>query len=158
VRGAVLAFSLARDILMLVSLSSVLFANLSVSGQSTGYDCSVRRCPKGDDPYTTGQVFEIQALKCTGTGGTITLSFRNQVTTTIAYNAAASAVESALELLTQVKTLYGDGVTVSYSTGSSLCTNDGSNVASITFTQVLGVSTCTCTLHMWYMYFLLPPR
>ena len=60
------------------------------------------------------------------------------VTATIAYNAAASAVESALELLTQTKALYGDGITVSYSTGSSLCNSGGSNVASITFTQALG--------------------
>jgi len=107
-------------------------------GTSEGYDCSIRRCPTGDDPYTNGQLFEVQAIKCTGTGGTLTFSFRSETTTAIAYNAAASVVEEALEVLTQIKTLYGVGVTVTYSSGSALCTSGGSNIASVTFTQALG--------------------
>ena len=81
-------------------------------GTNEGYDCSIRKCPMGDDPYTTGQHNEVQEIKCTGTGGTITLTFRSETTAAIAFNAANTAVEAALEALTQVKTLYGDGVTV----------------------------------------------
>jgi len=47
-------------------------------GITEGYDCSINRCPNGDDPYTVNQVFEIQAIKCTGTGGTLTLTFRSE--------------------------------------------------------------------------------
>ena len=47
-------------------------------GITEGYDCSINRCPNGDDPYTFNQVFEIQAIKCTGTGGTLTLTFRSE--------------------------------------------------------------------------------
>jgi hypothetical protein len=108
-------------------------------GESTGYDCLTKICPLGDDPYTTDQVFEIQGIKCTATSGTLSLSFRSETaSSSVAYNAATSDLEAALESISQVRTLYGDGVTVSYSSGSTLCTSDGSNVASVTFTQALG--------------------
>jgi hypothetical protein len=42
----------------------------------TGYDCSLRTCPTGDDPKTTGQHFEQQALTCTADGGFFKLTFR----------------------------------------------------------------------------------
>jgi hypothetical protein len=81
-------------------------------GTSEGYDCSVRRCPTGDDPYTVGQLHEVQDIKCTGTGGTISLTFRSQTTDPIAFNAANTVVETALEALSLVKSLYDAGVTV----------------------------------------------
>ena len=31
---------------------------------ATGYDCSLIACPRGDDPMTTGQVNEVQLIKC----------------------------------------------------------------------------------------------
>ena len=79
----------------------------------------------------------------------------------IAFNAANTVVETALEALTQVNTLYGNGVTVDYSTGSSLCTSGGSNYASITFTQALGdvpvmtadVSALTGTIFFLFLFY-----
>ena len=108
-------------------------------GDSTGYDCQTKICPLGDDPHTTNQVFEVQGIKCTATSGTLSLSFRSEsASSSVAFNAAATDLEDVLESISQVRTLYGDGITVSYSSGSSLCTSDGSNVASVTFTQALG--------------------
>merc|ERR1711865_633493 len=51
----------------------------------TGYDCSLRLCPKGDDPITGNgngpldpiQVKEIQTISCLATSGTFRLRFRN---------------------------------------------------------------------------------
>ena len=36
----------------------------------TGYDCAIRSCDMGDDPRTTGQVFETQVLRCVDANGT----------------------------------------------------------------------------------------
>ena len=41
-----------------------------------GYDCSLRSCPRGDDPKTTGQHFEQQTITCTADGGFFKLKFR----------------------------------------------------------------------------------
>ena len=51
-----------------------------------------------------GAVNEVQSVAITGTptGGTFTLTFAGQTTAGIAYNAAASAVQSALEALTNI--------------------------------------------------------
>jgi hypothetical protein len=61
----------------------------------------------GDIIKVTGaETSEVQTLTITGTptGGTFRLSFRGQTTEPIAYNAAASAVQAALEALTTVST------------------------------------------------------
>jgi hypothetical protein len=49
------------------------------SGYS-GYDCSLRSCPKGDDPVTTAQLDDMQVLRCTSTNGTFTLNFKGHTT------------------------------------------------------------------------------
>lgn len=70
------------------------------------------RLPGGID-YPAGQVLgartgaatnEVQTVTVTGTptGGTFTLTLYGQTTAAIAYNAAASAVQSALELLSTI--------------------------------------------------------
>lgn len=62
-----------------------------------GYDCSLLTCPVGDDPMTTEDHVEVQLIKCSGTGGSFTLTFRGE--TTVAMNAAtatASTVSRAL--------------------------------------------------------------
>ncbi len=63
-----------------------------------GYDCSKRECPTGDDPNTPG-LPEVQLLQCTGSSGSLTLTFRGQMTTPIPWNALESDVEGALEAL-----------------------------------------------------------
>ena len=59
---------------------------------------------------------EVQTVTISGApaGGTFTLSYKGQTTTGIAYNAASSAVQSALNALS---TIGANGVTVSGSTG-----------------------------------------
>ena len=53
---------------------------------------------------TTSGQSEVQTITISGspTGGTFTLSYRGQTTTAIAYNAAAAAVDSALEALSTI--------------------------------------------------------
>ena len=65
----------------------------------SGYDCSVRTCPTGDDPGTYDDHNEVQLLKCVANGGRFTLSFRQAVTWPIPYNATAAQIKQALEAL-----------------------------------------------------------
>lgn len=98
-----------------------------------GYDCSLRSCPTGDDSLTIGQVNEVQVLQCTATAGTFTVTFRGGTTQSVPYDATISIFQSALQALPTIT-----AVSISYSTGISLCTGDGSNIVSIEFTQEFG--------------------
>src|SRR6185503_6738931 len=55
---------------------------------------------------TAGNANEVQTATITGTpmGGTFTLSFKGYTTPALAYNAAASAVEAALQALSPIGT------------------------------------------------------
>ena len=116
-----------------------------------GYDCAQKMCPHGDDPFTEGTQQEVQAIKCTHTSGTFTLTFRGQTTGAISYNAVmtvaeesgASAgtgvgesLEAKLEALSTVKALYTIGVDLNYTDGNALCGT--SNIVRVTFRQALG--------------------
>ncbi|ETV77075.1 hypothetical protein, variant 1 [Aphanomyces astaci] len=97
-----------------------------------GYDCSLRKCPVGDDPLTTGQVPQVQQLscKCTGCTGSFVLSFQGFYTVNIAPTATASTLAAAINNLVPLH-----GVTVTLSgAGSTVCDTDGA-VSSITFTH-----------------------
>ena len=76
-------------------------------------------CPYGDDPDTAG-LNEKQNVTCSLTTGSFTLTFRDQVTSAIAYNAVASDVQAALQALTTVST-----VTVTLNTGSATVCGTG---------------------------------
>ncbi|KDO33497.1 hypothetical protein SPRG_02305 [Saprolegnia parasitica CBS 223.65] len=65
----------------------------------SGYDCSSYPCPSGDDPWTTGQVNEVQSLSCLGTAGSVTLTFRGATTSALSFGATAAALTAALEAL-----------------------------------------------------------
>eukprot|EP00941_MAST-03F_sp_MAST-3F-sp1_P001578 g1578.t1 len=103
----------------------------------SGYDCSERECPTGDDPLTTGQLDEIQTLKCLCTNcntGTFRISFRGRISSSLQYTATLAEVETALEAIETI-----DEVTVSWSDaqGASsstdvVCHSDG-RVMAITF-------------------------
>lgn len=73
----------------------------------TGFDCSERECPRGDDPLTPG-VDEVQLIDCRCTGdaswcnGTIALHFRGQRTDPIPYDATPELVEYYLEALSTI--------------------------------------------------------
>ncbi|KAG7395531.1 hypothetical protein PHYBOEH_003671 [Phytophthora boehmeriae] len=94
----------------------------------TGIDCSLRECPKGDDPLTAGQN-AVQTLTCTCTTctGTFALSFRGRVTTNLAAVDLSETLKAALEALDSI---YG----VDIAAGTPLCSSGGSTIA-ITFTN-----------------------
>ena len=65
----------------------------------TSGDCSLRTCPKGDDPGSTGQANEVQLIQCLATSGSFTVTFRGRTTAAINYNANLAAFDAALEAL-----------------------------------------------------------
>jgi len=104
----------------------------------TGFDCSERVCPSGDDPLTTTDTDqEIQLLRCfadASAGGRIVLRFDGLPSSSIATDATHTALKLALETIPLV-----EQVDVSYSEGSVLCRDDGKhNIVSITFTSNFG--------------------
>ncbi|MDX2999138.1 phage tail tube protein [Streptomyces scabiei] len=66
--------------------------------------CSITSRPLQGAPVPVAGTDEVQTVTITGTptGGTYTLTFSGQTTTGIAYNATASAVQSALEALSNI--------------------------------------------------------
>ncbi|GBG30584.1 Multiple epidermal growth factor-like domains protein 10 [Hondaea fermentalgiana] len=98
-----------------------------------GHDCSLMSCPTGDDPETLGQDFETQVLRCQANGGSFRLYFRQHQTELIPHNADEAALRAALSAIDSIT-----DVEVTFSSGTSFCTDDASNVASIVFTQELG--------------------
>ncbi|ETO75683.1 hypothetical protein F444_08762 [Phytophthora nicotianae P1976] len=101
----------------------------------TGADCSLRQCPYGDDPISTGQVDEVQSVSClcNGCTGTFTLSFRGETTRPLDGNVdTAATLKAALEDLITIR-----GVSVSLNGGTTLCDSDGVS-AMITFTYEHG--------------------
>lgn len=100
----------------------------------SGYDCSVKECPKGDDPMTTGQTGEVVQLACTCSAtcsGTFTMSIFGKTTTSIAHDASATTLDTAIEALSSV---YSGAVTVTLSSGSTVC-GTSEVVTSITFAK-----------------------
>ncbi|CAM9185119.1 unnamed protein product, partial [Discosporangium mesarthrocarpum] len=110
----------------------------------TGYDCSRRTCPTGDDPRSAqfnATAFERQNVTCqTSWGGqqneTFSLSFRQASTSNINANATVEEFEEALEALTTIGdvTLSGSGA---YS-GGPVCSPLGDVSVSILFKTELG--------------------
>lgn len=104
-----------------------------------GYDCSLRACPTGDDPGTTG-VTEVQALVCTADGGSIALGFGRQWTTKLDHEASAARVKAALEELRTVLTPgNADGIKVTFSSpATTMCDEDGDATVYVEFLQNFG--------------------
>ena len=99
-----------------------------------GYDCSLRVCPKGDDPGTYGQHAAVHLLQCEATNGSFTLSFRQSVTGPIPYNASLAELSAALNGLPTIR----GGLSLSFSSGTHACTGSGSNSINATFVSVFG--------------------
>ncbi|DAZ96526.1 TPA: hypothetical protein N0F65_008077, partial [Lagenidium giganteum] len=100
-----------------------------------GVDCSLRQCPYGDDPITTGQVDEVQALSCLcgSCTGTYTLTFRGQTTRALdVASETAATLKAALDDLSTIRS-----VTVTLDGGTTVCSNTGVS-ALITFTHEHG--------------------
>ncbi|KAL3660226.1 hypothetical protein V7S43_014757 [Phytophthora oleae] len=97
-----------------------------------GYDCSLKECPRGDDFYTK-DVIERQLIRCIADAGSFTLSFRDESTTRIPFDAAESAVKTALEELSTI----GE-VNVAFSSGTVACSNSVNTVMTVDFLTELG--------------------
>jgi len=76
----------------------------------TGYDCSLRICPFGDDPLTIHQLNEIQQIACkagidssNSTYGSFTLTFREATTSAIPYFYTAVQLQQILEALPTIQ-------------------------------------------------------
>lgn len=99
----------------------------------TGFDCSERVCPSGDDPLTSGGVQEVQLIRCSADSGELVLYFRGQHSDRIPVSASESNLKDALESIP----LLGQ-VTVEFSEGSTLCRSDVKNIVKITFIDNFG--------------------
>lgn len=101
-----------------------------------GYDCSLRSCPVGDDPTTTGQYDEVQTLDCAHVGGapTFKLRFRRQTTGPISFAATAMDVAAALEGLSTI-----GKISVTFTVGhSQACSSTGTNTMTFSFSTENG--------------------
>ncbi|QBJ94422.1 hypothetical protein D0Z67_29060 (plasmid) [Streptomyces seoulensis] len=101
--------------------------------------CSITSRPLQGAPVPASGTDEVQTVTITGTptGGTFTLTFNGQTTSAIVYNATSSAVQSALEALSNIAPgditctggpLPGSPVTVTFSGGAY----DGTDVPQMT--------------------------
>jgi hypothetical protein len=70
-----------------------------------GYDCSLKKCPIGDDPGTYYDHSEVQLLSCVANAGNFTLSFRQAVTPPLSFNITAIQLQDALAKLNTIKNI-----------------------------------------------------
>uniref|UniRef100_A0A7S2JX95 EGF-like domain-containing protein n=1 Tax=Leptocylindrus danicus TaxID=163516 RepID=A0A7S2JX95_9STRA len=104
-----------------------------------GYDCSIKKCPTGDDPLTVGQLNEVQFLQCQATGGTFTLTFMGQTTTAVSASSSLSeftSIVSALQTITNTGT--DAKISVSWTNAADEVCSSGGNDIQITFLQDFG--------------------
>ncbi|KAG7376496.1 hypothetical protein PHYPSEUDO_013294 [Phytophthora pseudosyringae] len=85
-----------------------------------GHDCYARMCPRGTDPFEVGKVNEKQTLTCTADGGEFTLTFREETTPVIPFNAGTAQVQSTLQTLDSVRT-----ATITFGSGTTVCSATG---------------------------------
>lgn len=93
----------------------------------------IGECPRGDDPSTFDDVIERQLVQCLATTGTFTLTFRDQTTPTIPFNADEPTVKSALESLSTFQQ-----ASVTFSSGSTTACSAGNSVMMVDFMSELG--------------------
>jgi hypothetical protein len=110
-------------------------------GAFTGYDCSLRKCPYGDDPHSgAGGNDEIQKITCTATSGTFNVQLYGHLTRTLNFNDSPNELKAALEELPAIR-----GLTVNSYDNSNVAQNTASGVLCasgfywlVTFTHVPG--------------------
>ena len=103
----------------------------------TGYDCSQRMCPFGDDPYTLHQENHQRVLKCTGSSGSFKIKFRGQKTLQIFAYDTKEQVKEKLEALSTIDSVK---ITFTEANAFSVCTAGGTNIVIITFLSQTGGS------------------
>lgn len=82
----------------------------------TGYDCSLKTCPTGDDPATFDDHVEVQLMTCNADSGSFTLTFRQQTTGLLYANSTADDIRDALM---ELSSFSAGGVTWQSSTARS---------------------------------------
>jgi len=109
-----------------------------------GPDCSLRHCPRGDDPLTGTdsdpagtQVNEQQIIVCRASGGTFTLTFRGATTDPIPYRATLSEFQEIFDRLPTISSQYGESATVVTFEEEQACTISGTRMM-IDFLQDFG--------------------
>jgi hypothetical protein len=100
----------------------------------SGYDCSLRDCPIGDDPMTTTQVDDVQLLQCSAGGGFFTLTFQGRTSEPIAANTMLPEFKSLLQAIPGV----GEVDVVFSEIGVAVCSTTLNQVVSVTFKSVFG--------------------
>lgn len=100
----------------------------------TGFDCSLRSCPRGDDPLTVAQRREVQVLNCQSDDDTpsFVLSYLGEFTSVLKPSSTPTDLQNALQALSNINR----PVKVA-STGATLCPTGGMSSA-ITFTHTPG--------------------
>jgi hypothetical protein len=109
-----------------------------------GYDCSLRNCPRGDDPLTGKpetvkdptelQQNERQKIKCLASGGYFTLTFKKQTTEHINFDDSLSEITVKFNALSTVS-----NAVISFENAATtmVCTKLG-NTMTFEFTQDFG--------------------
>jgi hypothetical protein len=107
----------------------------------TGFDCSLRECPRGDDPMTTTQTAsEVQHLNCLcdSCTGSFALTFRRRTTRNLLPSETAASLKAALEALDSIVqvtvTIAPDAAGLTPPEARTVCDADGATT-SITFTH-----------------------
>merc|ERR1711865_39572 len=68
----------------------------------SGIDCSLRECPRGEDPKIPGGTHEVQAIVCEATVGLFSLKFRGHETASLDYRTSSADLKIALEALPSI--------------------------------------------------------
>uniref|UniRef100_A0A7S3UXS1 EGF-like domain-containing protein n=1 Tax=Aplanochytrium stocchinoi TaxID=215587 RepID=A0A7S3UXS1_9STRA len=98
----------------------------------TGYDCSIRECPKGDDPMTTGQADEVQLFQCIASTGSFTLTWKEATSEPIPVTASITTFLKALLAMSTVR-----AASVDFSEdGIAVCSTSVSQVSLLNETVV----------------------
>eukprot|EP00615_Pteridomonas_danica_P005959 CAMPEP_0114354738 /NCGR_PEP_ID=MMETSP0101-20121206/19708_1 /TAXON_ID=38822 ORGANISM="Pteridomonas danica, Strain PT" /NCGR_SAMPLE_ID=MMETSP0101 /ASSEMBLY_ACC=CAM_ASM_000211 /LENGTH=727 /DNA_ID=CAMNT_0001496363 /DNA_START=304 /DNA_END=2487 /DNA_ORIENTATION=+ len=123
-------------------ISGIYVDNPKVGGWS-GYDCSRKWCPTGDDPLASGS-FEEQTILCKNNTGNFTVSFRGVISDPISPSANASEFKEVLEGLTTIGEVdvtfpsSGANLTVCHSSYGFIPTNNTLRGVVVKFYSELG--------------------
>jgi hypothetical protein len=98
----------------------------------TGYDCTLRTCPHGDDPLTIHQADEIQTIVCQDADltGTVLFTFRDVQGVALQATASAAQIKANLQAISTVGIVSVE--TFNPSSPDQMCTTTG-NTMMITF-------------------------
>ncbi|POM67852.1 Hypothetical protein PHPALM_16069 [Phytophthora palmivora] len=127
-------FAVGTEPLYDIAWDAVMMYGCKCSKGYHGYDCSMKSCPRGDDPLTTGQKNEVQLVQCTATGGSFLLFFNGQYVQ-VPFDATLSQFE---DILASLKTLPDIKVTFGTTRATTVCDSTLAHAISIEFISEFG--------------------